>query len=190
MTISQPRTARRSAKHQPPHLMALPSPPPASAITVEQALEAIEAVNSELSPPTYAALKAITDALVSLTIELRDARDHGDRLQRYIDGLEARIGTLLMWQPPAGDRARSLRQWTPEEDQRLRELAAQGLQINRVAMHLDRSYWSVWRRARQLGLSWSRDTDALVRGREVSRIHDRVAEAMRAFLARVAPSVR
>jgi hypothetical protein len=186
MDISRPGARRRPAERRAPRLVALPPPSPKSEITVPQALQAVEDVNSELSPQTHAALKAVIGALVSLTGELQDAREDRDRLKAHIDRLEYRVDTLATSETPALDRTRTGRPWTAEEDRRLIELAAQGLQISHVSKHLDRSYWTVWRRSRLLGLTRRDNTDARARARDLSRIHDRLSEVFKALLERVA----
>jgi hypothetical protein len=167
-------------------LVALPQPPTRAEITVPLAFQAVEDINSELSPRTRAALKAVIGAVVSLTGELQEAREDRDRLKAHIHRLESRVESLATSGTPALDRARTLRPWTDEEDRRLIELAAQGVQISHVAMHLDRSYWSVWRRSRLLGLTRRGNTSARARARDLIRVHDRLSGVFKALRERVA----
>lgn len=55
--------------------MALGPRPPMPAISVRQAMDAIEAAKSELSPQAFAALQAVTQALGSLAYEVDDGQD-------------------------------------------------------------------------------------------------------------------
>jgi phage shock protein A len=72
-----------------------PSPrPPVPAITVPQALQAIDDARSELSPQIFAALKAIGEALVSLTYEVVDAKQRAHRLRSDLDALESDVDGL------------------------------------------------------------------------------------------------
>ena len=186
MTITQPGARRRQPERRAPRLVALPQPPTRAEIAVPLALQAVEGINSELSPQTHAALKAVIGAVQSLTGELQDVREDRDRLKAHILRLESRVEALAASGTPALDRARTLRPWTDAEDRRLIELAAQGVRISHVATHLDRSYWSVWRRSRQLGLTKRGDTSAGARARDLIRVHDRLSGVFKALRERVA----
>ncbi|PSO16459.1 SANT/Myb-like DNA-binding domain-containing protein [Bradyrhizobium sp. MOS003] len=68
----------------------------------------------------------------------------------------------------ARDRYPLIKHWTPEEEQRLREMLSQGSRPGQIAEALDRTPKAVRNRANHLGLTFSR-----VRGR---RIRQYVAE--------------
>ena len=156
-------------------------------MTVPQALQAVENVTSELSPRTHAALEAITGALVSLASELRDARQDGDRLRAHVARLEARLETMAMHETPGSDWIRTPRPWTGGEDRRLVELAAQGLGVAVVAIHLDRSFWAVWRRSRRLGVTWRSNADARGRTNDPSRVPGRMRGLITTLVGRTSP---
>jgi hypothetical protein len=186
MTISQPGARRRPAERRAPRLLALQTPSSKPENTVPEALQAVEDVKSELSPQTFEAMQAIIGAMVSLATDLQDARAYGDSLKAHLDSLEDRVETLARPESPAVGRARSRRPWTAEEDRRLVELTAQGHGLSRLAMHLDRSYVSVWKRSRQLGLTSRSKPDARAWARGFGRVQDRPRDVLRGLLERVA----
>jgi hypothetical protein len=190
MTISQLGARRRPAERRAPRLVALPPRRPEPEVAVSQALQALDDVNSELPPRTQAALQAIVGAVVSLVGELHEAHDYSDRLNAHLEALEARFDSLATSAPPASDRSRTGRPWTSKEDRRLRELTAQGFGINGLAMHLDRSFWSVWRRSRVLGLTRPRTIDARAWTRGLSRARSRLRDALRALREHVPSPIR
>lgn len=58
-----------------------------------------------------------------------------------------------------------MRQWTPIEDQWLAKLAAMGTPVGLAANEMDRSYNTVLRHAKLLGLKFQRDRQARLRHR-------------------------
>jgi hypothetical protein len=153
-------------------------------------LQALDEVNPELPPRTQAALHVIVGAVVSLTGEFRQAHEYSDRLNAHLDAVEARLDSLATSAPPSSNRSRTRRPWTSKEDRRLRELTAQGFGINGLAMHLDRSFWSVWRRSRLLGLTRPRTIDARAWARGLGPATSRLRDALRALREHVPSPVR
>lgn len=70
--------------------MALGPQPPMPAISVREALTAIEDARAELSPRAHEALRAIGQALVSLAYEVNDAKRDVDSVKTDVAVLEDR----------------------------------------------------------------------------------------------------
>jgi hypothetical protein len=97
-------------------VMGLPPQPPMPAITVPRTLQAIEDTKSELLPPTYAALKAIVEALLSVAYEVRKPKKPSTRWRATSTRWRTRCSRWRTTEgPKLGARGSALdpRSWKP-----------------------------------------------------------------------------